>query len=81
MMWSGNWGGWEGALVMSLTMLLFWGGLILLVVYGIRHVTPSSDRGAPARSAIQVLEERFARGEIDRDEFEERRRVLESKAP
>jgi len=79
MMWSGNWDGW-GALVMSLTMLLFWGGLIWLVVYGIRHVTPSSDRGAHARSAIEVLEERFARGEIDRDEFEERRRVLESKA-
>ena len=30
----------------------------------------------PNRTALDILKERFARGEIDRDEFEERRRLL-----
>ena len=29
-----------------------------------------------ARTALDLLKERFARGEIDKEEFEERRRVL-----
>lgn len=74
MMWFGGW--W-----MALWMLLFWAGLILLVVWGVRAVS-SEGRGAgrPDRStALQILEERFARGEIDRDEFEDRRSVLEGR--
>jgi len=78
-MWNANWDSWGGALVMSLMMLIFWGGLIWLIAYSIRGFSRSGGRD-PDRSAIQVLEERFARGEIDRDEFEERRRVLGSKA-
>lgn len=30
----------------------------------------------PAQTPLDVLKERFAKGEIDKDEFEERRRVL-----
>ena len=32
-----------------------------------------------ARSALDILEERFARGEIDKAEFEERRKLLDRK--
>jgi putative membrane protein len=34
------------------------------------HYTPS------ARMPIEILKERFARGAIDKDEFDERRRLL-----
>lgn len=55
--------------------------LIALVVGGIwlavRAFRGDSGPTAPHRSsALQILEDRFARGEIDSDEFEERRRAL-----
>ena len=72
MMWFGGW--W-----MALWMLLFWAGLILLVVWGVRAFSGESrEADRPGRSnALHILEERFARGEIDRYEFEGRRSVLE----
>lgn len=71
MMWFGGW--W-----MALWMLLFWAGLILLVVWAVRAVSGEGRgaNGAGRSNALRILEERFARGEIDRDEFEERRSVL-----
>lgn len=70
-MWFGGW--W-----MALWMLLFWAGLILLVVWGVRAFSPNGDGGdgTDQSRALQILEERFARGEIDRDEFEDRRSIL-----
>lgn len=74
MMWFGGW--WMG-----LWMVLFWAGVVLLVVWGVRALAGDSTRGrdvGPSRS-IAILEERFARGEIDRDEFEQRRSALEGR--
>jgi putative membrane protein len=76
MMWygwgSGGWGAW---LLMTLMMLVFWGGLIALVVWAIRGFGRPSE---PRNDAESILEERFARGEIDADELESRRKVLRS---
>ena len=55
-------------------MAIFWGGLVVLIVWAVREFTPASGRGRPDPTAI--LEERFARGEISKEEFEESRRVL-----
>jgi putative membrane protein len=53
-------------------VLLFWGGVIALVVWAIRRLTPSN-RGD---DALKILSERFARGEIDEKEYEARKAVL-----
>lgn len=74
MMWWG-WGdgSWVSWLLMSLMMLVFWGGIIVLVVWAIRGFGRTSE---PRHDAESILEERFARGEIDAEELESRRKVL-----
>jgi putative membrane protein len=72
MMWFDGW--W-----MALWMVLFWAGLILLVVWAVRAASGEGSGRAGRSRALQILEERFARGEIDRDEFEERRSVLDGR--
>lgn len=69
MMW--GYGGWG-----ALWMLLFWAGVVVLIVWAVRG---SGSSNTPDRSnrAVEILEERYARGEIDRDEFQTRRAELE----
>jgi putative membrane protein len=72
--------GWGHMLFGSLMMVLFWGGLILLIVLAVRYLGHGSARGGERSSGgktpLQILEERFARGEIDKAEFEERKQAL-----
>ena len=77
MMWGTGWGNW---ILGFLMMVLFWGGLIALVILALRSWDASGRRGssdARRPGAREILEERFAKGEISEDEFAERRRVLE----
>jgi putative membrane protein len=82
MMW-GPWGyGWGwGWLGMGVTMILFWAlviaGIIALVRYlgGPRGTTRSTSANGQA-GPEELLAERFARGEIDQDEYQRRRELL-----
>lgn len=71
-MW-GMWGGW--GLGMFSFVLVFWVLVLVALVLGIRWLV---SQGGPAKpdSALEVLRQRYARGEIDRDEFEQKRRDL-----
>ena len=66
--------GWGGFLMMALFMLLFFGGLIAIGVALLRRGGDRNDG-----SALRILEERLARGEIDTDEFERVRKTLRSR--
>jgi len=59
-------------------MLLFWATLIALIAFAVRWVMSGGGGGWPASrtTSKQILEERFARGEISKEEFEERKRTL-----
>lgn len=75
--WMWGWGGMMAG--GGLVMVLFWGGIVLLIVLLVRGVGglgPNASPGQPQRTAIDMLKERYARGEIEKDEFEERRRTL-----
>lgn len=75
MMWGTGWDDW---IVGVLTMVLFWGGLVALVVFALRNWGGDGSGRGEARhpDARAILEERFARGEISEDEFVQRREVL-----
>ena len=73
-------GSWDGGWVfgMMLVSLLF---VPLIAVGVVLLVRSTSHDGHPPRvsgsdRALEILDERFARGEIDQAEYEERRRVL-----
>ena len=59
-----------------LMMPLFWGGLILLVVWLVREVGGASSN-QPNR-ALEILKERYAKGEINKEEFESKKKDLTS---
>lgn len=56
--------------------IAFWTVVILLVIWAIRSTVRQGQRDED--SALRILDDRFARGEIDREDYEERRRILES---
>ncbi len=81
-MMSGMMWGWPGMLFGPVFMILPLVVVIVAVVVVVRwiggpwHAAGPPYTPPPNRTALDILKERFARGEIDRDEFEERRRLL-----
>lgn len=79
MMWN-NGMGWGGWLLMSVTTVAFWAMVVFGIVAlfrGTRDSGPQSPR-RDEDSAQHILDERFARGEIDAEEYHRRRQVLRS---
>ena len=76
MMW------WGGAMIFGpLFMVLVLALVVAIVVLVVRWLGGpwpgmSSSHPPPSRTPLNILKERFARGEIDKEEYEERRRVL-----
>ena len=79
MMWGWDW---YGMILGPLFMILVLAVVIAAAVLIVRLLGGPWQRVAPpyypppGRTPLDILKERFARGEIDKDEFEERRRVL-----
>lgn len=79
--WNDSGWGWGGWVAMGLMMLAVVAVIVLLVVLVTRTQRESSAPMPPASSASaaeRTLDERFARGEIDADEYRTRREVLRS---
>jgi putative membrane protein len=75
-MW-GDWDGWGWWIFMAPMMLVFWGGVIWLVVWLVRPSSSSAGRTAGHDvDAVEVARRRYARGDISREEFEQIRRDL-----
>ena len=79
MMGWGNHGygmGWFGGIF----MILFWAVVIVCIVFAIRYLT--TGKVSPSERAqsdpLKILQERYARGEINTEEYEERKKALQS---
>lgn len=73
MMWESGW-----MFFGPLMMIVFVALIVIVVVLLVRWLSghrPSGDASSESR-ALEILKERFARGEIDKEEYEERRRTL-----
>jgi len=65
---------------MMLVMLVFWGLVIAVLVVGLRWLLrlgrePGTDTRHDA--ALDILRQRYARGEVSKEEFEAKKRDLE----
>ena len=63
----------------GITMWIFWLFLLVVVVFIIKAATGGNSGAGPGLkdSPIDILKERYARGEIDEEEFNRRRIELE----
>ncbi len=78
MMGSGMWGGWM--MLMPIFFILFWGLVIWGIVALVRGLSQSGRHNftsSHSDSALEILKKRYARGEIDKQEFEERKKDLD----
>jgi putative membrane protein len=76
-------GGWGYALV-TVSMILFWGAVIFGIVMLVRYIGRSGQPPAEPRlpqSPERLLAERFARGEINEDEYHQRLTTLRAAGP
>ncbi len=88
LIWGGQYGGWgmmgPGMMggfgwmwFMPIFMILFWGLIIWGVVALVRGLSGSRSADSPkAESALDVLKRRYARGDISKEEYEEKKKDL-----
>ncbi len=80
MMWGwGNWSGmgWGWMLIGGLLTVLFWVAVIWLIVWGIRRFSGGGPMSGPSgKSALDIAKERYARGEITKEQFEQIKKDL-----
>jgi putative membrane protein len=71
MMW-----GWGGVFIVICMVMMIW----MMAGHGGRgHAGHGDAANGSGRTAAQILAERFARGEISEEEFEQRKRALENR--
>ncbi len=72
----GMYGFGAGAMLLgSLMMLVFWGGVIALVVWAVRQF--SGRPAGPGEDPAAILKRRLAAGEITQEQYEQSRRALQ----
>jgi putative membrane protein len=74
MMWWND-SGWSW-LAMTISMIVFWALVAAVVVILLRSIRDGGTISPGRDNPEQILKERFARGEIDVEEYERRREVL-----
>jgi len=77
-MWGGGWHGWVFGPLMMIIILAV---IVALVVLIMRRLGGNNSAKTPepraGKEPLDILKERFAKGEIDGEEFDARRHILE----
>jgi len=76
-----GYGGW--GIAMMVVMMLFWLLILLGIIFFVWFLVESARRAAgghpaaPHETPLQILQKRYARGEITREQYQEMKRELE----
>lgn len=73
--WGGYGMGWFGSIIMA----VFWVAVIVGIIFLIRWLAVSSGYGGRGAgdSPLEILKKRYARGDINKEEFEQKKKDLE----
>lgn len=74
--WGSGW--WWGMGLWLLGGIALTIGVVVLIVWVVMNVSRRADNGgrAPQQTPLDILRERYARGEITAEEFEQAKRIL-----
>jgi len=76
--WGDGWHNWFMGPLIMLVFLALATVVVVLIVRWLWGTGRTPHHGGPlSNTPLDILKERFARGEIDANEFEERRKILE----
>jgi len=67
------WGGWGFGWIF---MIIFWGLIVLGLIFLIRWLVGTTKSPKVEESALDILKKRYARGEIGKEEFEQKKKDL-----
>ena len=75
------WGSWTGMglgfmIFGGLIFVAFWVAVIWLIVWGIRRFTEPRASNVVGKSPLEIAKERYARGEITKEQFEQLKKDL-----
>ena len=72
----GGWGsplGWIGPVMMA----LFWIAIIVAIGFAVRYFVRQARRPGQDTSALEILNASYAKGEINKEEYEEKREAIQ----
>ena len=75
-MMGGYGAGWFGGIVMIVFWILILVGLIFLIKWLIQSIGRDKATGSSGNRSLEILKERYAKGEIDKQEFESKKKDL-----
>jgi len=70
-------GGWIWMIFGFILFVLFWGGVIWLIVWAVKRTTTSKNQDVTILSALDIAKNRYAKGEITKEQFEEIKKDIE----
>ena len=76
MMGPGMMYGYGGGWFMAIMMVVFWGLIIWGIIALVRYLNGSRQNYPQDNSALDILKRRYAQGEINKEEFEEKKKAL-----